>query len=178
MRIIAGKLGGRNFDAPNGQRTHPMSDKVRGALFNMLGDINGLSILDAFAGSGALSLEAISRGAEYVVAIDIDKRAYNTMVSNARALNIDKKQLRTVRANVSSWSDNNENEAFDIAIVAPPYDDLQPPLLEKIVRHAKDKGLYVLDWPGHKSPPEFSGLQQLAQRNYGDAQLVFYRKTS
>ena len=72
MRVIAGRLGGRNFDSPKTQRTHPMSDKVRGALFNALGDLGGLTVLDAFAGSGACSLEAASRGATEVLAIDIN----------------------------------------------------------------------------------------------------------
>ena len=60
MRVISGKFGGQLFDAPKGHRTHPMSEKVRGALFSVLGDISGLTVLDAFAGSGALSIEAIS----------------------------------------------------------------------------------------------------------------------
>jgi 16S rRNA (guanine966-N2)-methyltransferase len=80
MRVIAGFLGGRNFDSPGGHRTHPMSDKVRGAVFGVLGDIKGLSVLDAFAGSGALSIEAVSRGAKYAVAIDVDKRAHAVMI--------------------------------------------------------------------------------------------------
>ena len=60
MRIIAGTLGGRNFDSKS-QATHPMSEKMRGALFNVLGDIDGLKVLDCFAGSGAIGFEAISR---------------------------------------------------------------------------------------------------------------------
>jgi 16S rRNA (guanine(966)-N(2))-methyltransferase RsmD len=80
MRIIAGTLGGRTFESPHGRRTHPMSDKVRGSLFNTLGDIDGLTILDAFAGSGALAFEAISRGAEHVLAIEIDNRAQDPTV--------------------------------------------------------------------------------------------------
>jgi len=178
MRIISGSLGGRQFEAPKGRRTHPMSDKMRGALFSMLGDLSGLTLLDAFAGSGALSLEAVSRGVAGVVAIDVDKKAYSTMVSNARALDIDKKTLRTIRANASSWSDNNPDALFDVSLIAPPYDDLQVPLLQKLARHTKPNGLYVLDWPGQMQPPELEGLEKLAQRGHGDAQLVFYRKTS
>ena len=63
MKVVAGSRGGRNFASPHNNRTHPMSDKVRGALFNALGDLDGLSVLDAYAGSGACSLEAASRGA-------------------------------------------------------------------------------------------------------------------
>jgi 16S rRNA (guanine966-N2)-methyltransferase len=77
VRIIAGSLKGRTFSEPHGHRTHPMSEKVRGALFNALGDIEGLTFLDAFAGSGALSFEAASRGAKSVIAIDKDGPAYS-----------------------------------------------------------------------------------------------------
>ncbi len=178
MRIISGSLGGRNFDAPKGHRTHPMSDKMRGALFSMLGDITGLTILDAFAGSGGLSLEAVSRGAKNVTAIDIDKKAYSTVLDNMHALDVDKHLMQAIRANASGWSDNNLDKDFDIVISAPPYDDLQEPLLHKLTKHTKPGGLYVLDWPGHKKPVVFEGLKQLVERNYGDSQLIFYRNTS
>ena len=68
MRIIAGTLKGQQFQTPHSHKTHPMGDKIRGALFNVLGDIEGLSFLDAFSGSGALAFEAASRGAASVLA--------------------------------------------------------------------------------------------------------------
>src|SRR4051812_43097697 len=90
MRIIAGTMGGRTFSSPHGHRTHPMSDKMRGALFNTLGDIGGLTILDAFAGSGALSFEAVSRGARHATAIDSDRSAQQTITENIRSLSLNK----------------------------------------------------------------------------------------
>src|SRR3989344_5907941 len=113
MRIIAGKLKGRLLHEPHGHRTHPMAEKVRGALFNVLGDIDGLTVLDAFAGSGALGLEAISRGAEHVTAIDLDKRAVSVVKENANTLDINEK-IKITKANVSSWSDNNSRKKFDL----------------------------------------------------------------
>ncbi|HSX53355.1 MAG TPA: 16S rRNA (guanine(966)-N(2))-methyltransferase RsmD [Patescibacteria group bacterium] len=177
MRVIAGTLGGRQFDAPKGQRTHPMSDKVRGGLFNTLGDISGLNVLDAFAGSGALSLEAISRGAAHATAIDIDKNAHQTLMENVRQLDVDD-AVKSIRANASGWSDNNLNSVFDLVFAAPPYDDLRLPLLQKLTKHVKDNGLYVLDWPGKSNTPEFEGLEVIKEQDYGDAKLVFYRKIS
>ncbi len=175
MRVIAGQFGGRQFDAPKGQRTHPMSERVRGGLFGSLGDITGLTILDAFAGSGALSIEAISRGAKEAVAIDIDRQAFAAITSNIKSLNLDK-QIKAIRANVSGWSDNNPSVQFDIVFIAPPYDDLQPKLLVKLIRHVKTDGIYALDWPGKTDLPDLAELDLIKRQDYGDAQVVFYRK--
>lgn len=110
MRVIAGTLGGRLFASPNGHRTHPMSDKMRGALFNILGDISGLRVLDAFAGSGALSFEAISRGAAVVVAIERDRRAQQTIVENVDSLGI-ADEIQVVRANAKAWLRKNKQQS-------------------------------------------------------------------
>ncbi len=177
MRIISGKLGGRQFDAPKGHRTHPMSERVRGALFGTLGDISGLTVLDAFAGSGALSLEAISRGSGHVTAIDIDKNAHTTIQKNIAGLGLGKSQIKAIRANCSGWSDNNPDQEFDLVFAAPPYDDLQINSVSKMIKHAKSGGLFVLDWPGKQELPVLEELKLLDQKNYGDAQLAFYRKT-
>lgn len=151
-----------------------MSERVRGALFNALGDIAGLTLLDAFAGSGALSFESLSRGAEAAVAIDIDKRAHTAIVDNAKLLGLGA-EIKAIRANASGWSDNNLSSQFDIVLAAPPYDNLQLGVVQKLVRHVAPAGLLVLDWPGKLSAPELPGMTILDQKNYGDAQLVFYR---
>jgi 16S rRNA (guanine966-N2)-methyltransferase len=176
MRVIAGGLGGRQFDAPKGHRTHPMSEKVRGALFSALGDIEGLSVLDTFAGSGALSFEAISRGAIEATAIDNDKKAYDAIVLNMEKLGVEQ-QIKATRANVASWSDNNPDKTFDLVFVAPPYDNLQLNTVQKMTRHVSKGGLLVLDWPGKLEPPNLEGIKIKHSKNYGDAQLAFYRKT-
>ncbi len=176
MRVIAGFLKGQQIIAPSGHRTHPMSEKVRGGLFNVLGDLSGLDILDAFAGSGALSIEAISRGANGVVAIDIDKKANTVLKQNIKALKIPDR-IKPINANASGWSDNNPDAQFDIVIAAPPYDGIKMQMLVKLVQHVKSGGLYILDWPGKMEIPDFDSLSQLRVKNYGDAQLVFYKKT-
>jgi len=175
MRIIAGKLGGQNFDSPPGNRTHPMSDKARGAIFNALGDVDGLTVLDAFTGSGGLAFEAVSRGSGDATAVDIDKSAVTSVVNSAQALGISK-TVKAIRANVSSWSDNNEAALFDIVLCDPPYDQLQFKLLQKLVRHLRTGGIYVLSWPGKLEIPEFMGLKLIKQNSHGDAQLAFYRR--
>jgi 16S rRNA (guanine966-N2)-methyltransferase len=176
MRIVAGNLKGRIFQEPSGHKTHPMSEKMRGALFNALGDIEDLTFLDAFAGSGALSFEAISRGAKEVVAIDKDTSAYGVIEKNIKELKLDK-QVRVSRANISGWSIHNMEKKFDILMLDPPYDDVQPNSLQKLIdRHVKKTGLAVLSYPGHTTLPDFKGVEVALDKDYGDSRLVFYRK--
>jgi 16S rRNA (guanine966-N2)-methyltransferase len=177
MRVVAGSLGGRNFDSPNTQRTHPMSDKIRGALFNALGDLEGLSVLDAFAGSGACSIEAASRGANSVLAIDIDPEAIKTIASNVRLLDLE--DVITVRRkNISGWSRNNQDKQFDIVLADPPYTDIRPDVLERLTVHTPPNGLFVVSWPGSEAVRPFGGFPIVSHKTYGDAQLVFYRRPS
>ena len=179
MRIIAGKLGGRMFDSPRTHRTHPMSERMRGALFNTLGDIEGLTVLDAFGGSGAISFEAISRGAATSVIVEIDKDAHDTIVSNLKKLDLER-SVKAVRANVSSWSDNNPDTQFDLLLCNPPFDKLRLELIQKLTRHLKKGGTLALSWPTRSSTPKIPELNLVTvkEKNYGDAQLVFYRKIS
>jgi 16S rRNA (guanine(966)-N(2))-methyltransferase RsmD len=151
-----------------------MSEKICGALFNILGDIEGLTILDAFAGSGAISFEAISRGASSSLAIDADRPAAKTITDNSQKLGISK-QVRVVQASVSAWMQTNPNASFDIVIADPPYDDMQLSVIEKLIAYVKPSGLLVLSWPGSQDAPDLSPLQKVEQRSYRDAQLIFYR---
>ncbi|MBX4196931.1 16S rRNA (guanine(966)-N(2))-methyltransferase RsmD [Candidatus Saccharibacteria bacterium] len=176
MRIIAGTLKNREFKSPRGHKTHPMSDKVRGSLFNILGDIEGLSFLDAFAGSGALAFEAASRGAQSVITIDKDTSAHKTLDQNIKILGF--KNVKSIKANAGGWSIHNMEKQFDIVLLDPPYEDLQPNLMQRLVRrHVKPGGLVVLSYPSRAEVPEFEKTEIAATKNYGDAQLVFYRKT-
>lgn len=176
MRIIAGSLKGQQFSSPHGHKTHPMSDKIRGALFNVLGDIDGLTFLDAFAGSGALAFEAASRGAKSVVAVDKDSSAHKTIEQNVKSLHL-QKIVHVIKANTGGWSIHNMEKKFDIVLLDPSYQDVPDPLLDRLVkRHIKNGGLAVLSYPGYMEPPLFDKTQIVANKNYGDAQLVFYRK--
>jgi len=151
-----------------------MSDKVRGALFNALGNLEGLTVLDAFAGSGACSIEAVSRGAKHVLAIDIDPEAVKTIAKNVKSLDLtDVIDVR--RKNISGWSRNNQDKQFDVVLADPPYTDIRPDVLERLSVHVKPGGLYVLSWPGSEPVREFPGLNMVSHKTYGDAQLVFYQ---
>lgn len=178
MRVIAGKFGGRMIHEPRGHKTHPMSEKVRGALFNVLGDVEGLTFLDAYAGSGAISIEAISRGAKSVVAVDKDRSAHDTLDKNVEDFKL-RKVIDPVRANVGGWSIHNMEKKFDVVILDPPYDQIKTQTMQTLInRHTKDGGIIALSFPGHEPAPEFDHAQQITQKKYNDAQLVFYRKMS
>lgn len=174
MRVVAGRLGGRIFESPHTHRTHPMSEKARGAIFNALGDVSGLRVLDAYSGSGALAIEAVSRGAKHVLAIDVDIEAVKTIARNIETLQLSE-QIKCLRKNISGWSRNNIDKTFDIVLADPPYDDIRPDVLERLTAHVAPSGLYVLSWPGSEPIRQFQNFEIVANKNLGDIQLVFYR---
>jgi len=174
MRVVAGRLGGRRFVSPRGHRTHPMSDKMRGALFNSLGDIDGLTVLDAFAGSGALGFEAASRGAADVIALDKDRQAQKAIESNISELGLQKK-IKLVKASANAWLSTSD-ELFDIVLCDPPYEDPQPPLLSKLAERVKTGGIVALSLPPDLDPRLDERFERILDKDYGDGQLVFYRR--
>lgn len=176
MRVIAGSFGGRQFDSPSGHRTHPMSDRMRGGLFNALGDIGGLTVLDVFAGSGALSFEAISRGAASSLAIEVDPKAHSVITKNISTLNLEDK-VKTVKAYANAWSNRHPKEKFDLVFADPPYATLPFRDLKMLPHHLKQGGTIVISWPGKSDPYYIPGFSEVKIKDYGDSQLVFYKKT-
>jgi len=178
VRIIAGQLGGRLFEAPSGHRTHPMAEKIRGALFSALGDIDGLTVLDAYTGSGALGFEAVSRGAKHVTAVDIDKSAITTVVNNISELEVEG-HIKAIRANISGWLTTNPDALFDIILVDPPYDMVKENVLQSLAERLSPLGIIVYSLPpGYELSLLDSRFKLLSSKSYGDATLAFYRKIS
>lgn len=177
LRIIAGTLGGRYFDSPGSSVTHPMSESLRGALFNILGLIEGKRVLDPFAGSGAVGFEALSRGASEVIMIERDKKAQTAIDGNIRALGLGS-DIKLVRANCRAWSQTAPHELFDIIICDPAYDDVKLSTIEILTKHLKSNGLMVLSHPGRESAPTVNGVVVVDKRRYGDAALAIYRSSS
>lgn len=177
MRVISGALKGRHFEAPPGHRTHPMGDKIRGALFNMLGDISGLTVFDPYAGTGALSFEALSRGAKHATLVEIEKTAQQIIAANIEALSlVDKTTF--VPGNCTRWSLRYPDETFDLLLCDPPYDRVLIGVIEKLGKHVKKNGLLVLSWPRHVEVTELHGFTQIKASVYANARLVFYRRIS
>jgi 16S rRNA (guanine(966)-N(2))-methyltransferase RsmD len=175
MRVISGWLGGRIFESPHGNKTHPMSEKMRGAIFGALGDIKGLSVLDAFSGSGALAIEAISRGAKDAVSIEVDTSAHKIIQSNLKLLGIEDR-IKATRAYAGAWSTRHQNAKFDIILLDPPYDNVPYRDLRRLPRHLDENGVLVLSWPGKMEYLKFEGLQAVQSKNYSDSQLIFYKR--
>lgn len=178
MRVVAGSLGGRTFESPKSFLTHPMGEKVRGALFSMLGDIEGLSVFDPYSGSGALSIEAASRGASHVMAIDIDKDAIKVILKNVEALGIED-TVTVLQGNAPSWAGRNKDKLFDVVLLDPPYNEIRPDMLRKLAALTKPGGVVVLSLARIVTEELLKeGFERLTSKNYAGATLVIYRKIS
>lgn len=176
LRIIAGTLGGRTIAAPDGKRTHPMSERVRNAVFNSLGDaVQGAYVLDAFAGTGAIGIEAISRGAEFTTFIERDRLAQQVLAENIEKLGITDK-TKIVRAGVAPWAETYDGPKFDLIFADPPYHDPQFSTVSKILGLLKPKGLMVLSHTGRFESPTLPGVVVVDNRGYGDAAITFFRQ--
>ena len=122
MRVIAGSSRGRPLTAPVGGRTRPTADRVREAIFNVLGslvDLEGAAVVDLFAGSGAMGIEALSRGAASVVFVDSSAAAVRAVRANVTGTGLDPGATRVVRADVLDWL--RRPQRFDLALCDPPY---------------------------------------------------------
>ena len=132
MRVIAGEFRGRGLIAPSGTGTRPTSDRVKEALFSIIGPVDGDRVLDLFAGSGALAIEALSRGAAHAVCVDDDRGAAEAIGANAAVLGLGER-LRVVRR---GWrgalqAAAEEGQAFDLVLADPPY-ELLPVIVEEM----------------------------------------------
>ena len=178
MRIVAGDWRGRNLTTPPGKSTRPTADRTRETLFSMLasrlGSFEGLRIADLYAGSGALGLEALSRGAAHVTFVETDRAAIKAIEANVTALGADGRSV--IRA--TSAATLPSSEAFDLVIADPPYQPGSGTAVAAAV--AKSGWLTRGGWMAietHKgeavAPPD--GWEIDAQRDVGRARLTILR---
>jgi 16S rRNA (guanine966-N2)-methyltransferase len=168
MRVIAGELKGRRIDAPKGSATRPTSDFVREAAFNLIGPVDGASVLDLYAGSGALGLEALSRGAARCLFVDSSREACRTIGANLEKLGL----RATVLCQEVERALPAERGPYDLILADPPYtfdryDRLAPPL----ARLVAPDGLVVIQTPAALEPG-LDGLEVRTSRKYGSARLT------
>ncbi len=183
MRVIAGTLRGRRLKTPSWEGLRPTSDKLRETLFNILAArVGGARVLDAYAGTGALGIEALSRGAGWVTFIDEDRRAQALIAENLTLCGIEN-VYAIIRAKVALALDRLGEtpafEPFDIVLLDPPYaaqsrDDLEP-ILNAAGRLLAPTGVLVLEHARRHQGPETAG-QLVRSRDVisGDSALAFY----
>jgi len=171
MRVVAGEFKGRRLVAPRGTRTRPTADKVREAIFSMLGDVSGLRVLDLFAGSGALGIEALSRGAGQTVFVEWDRRAAGVIRRNltglgVRAAVIEGDALALIGEDQGPW---------DLVFCDPPYDSasrLAGPLAERLPAIVSADARIVTE--SDKRTPLELPLPLLKERTYGDTRIAIH----
>jgi 16S rRNA (guanine966-N2)-methyltransferase len=177
VRIIAGSRKGHRISAPEGRSTRPTSDRVRENVFNIVAPwVEGAEVLDLFAGSGAMGLEALSRGAARAVLVESDTRA-------CRAINENLDRLRLTGAQVLCQDVARflaqETRTYDLIFCDPPYDELaalRPALERAAPRLLAEDGLLVLESSSRDPEPELPPLQPTTSRRYGAARITLFRR--
>lgn len=167
VRVTSGIYKNRPLATP-GDHTHPMSSRIRLAIFNSLGDVvRNANILDAFAGSGTLGIEALSRGAKSVTFLENNRAARQIIKNNLRSLNIPDQTITNQLA---------QDQTFDIIFADPPYDDTQDNLLTTLPAHLTPGGFFILSYPKSKPLPTFANLVQISHKTYAGASITMYQK--
>ncbi len=176
VRIVSGEYGGRFINAPNNKTTHPASERMRSAVFNTLSErLPNSQVLDAFAGSGAFGLEALSRGAAFATFIEKDRVANKIISENIASLGVGQ-QCKNIKAGVAAWSENNPDKTYDIIFADPPYHDMQLSTVSRLFSHLKNNGVMVLSHIGSSEVLKPKNIVVVDNRSYGNAHLTYYRK--
>ena len=183
MRIVAGTARGRTLLGPKSLRIRPTADRVRESIFNILGQsMDGRAVLDLYAGTGALSLEALSRGAKSAVLVDADREAVKLCLANAAALGFDRQiSVLPVLVDRALTKLRREQQAFDLIFADPPYGR---GLALGVLKHLSAGGLLapggILCLEHHKRellPERLKSLGRLDSRRFGDTAVSFYQSS-
>jgi 16S rRNA (guanine966-N2)-methyltransferase len=179
-RIIAGKARGLRLQSVPGDSTRPITDRVKEALFNIIGnDINDTSLLDLFGGTGSVGIEALSRGANFVRFIDQNASAVNTIKANLQHTRLEK-SAEIILADTFSYLHRPVDRTFEYIYVAPPqYKEMWSRALRLLEEYpgwlAEDAWIIVQIDPQEYLPLSFEHFQEFDQRKYGSTLLVFYQ---
>jgi 16S rRNA (guanine966-N2)-methyltransferase len=176
-RIIAGTARGRHLAVPRGTATRPTSDKVRGAVFNVLGQFfDGGEVLDLYAGTGALALEALSRGFARAVCVEADRGAAETLARNAATCGFEER-VEIVRGRVPAALTRLAAGRFALAFVDPPYEEGPEIALAALDRLLAPGGRAVAEHDARRAPADRIGALTLADRRaYGGTGISIYRR--
>jgi 16S rRNA (guanine966-N2)-methyltransferase len=177
MRITAGIYRGQAITTPPGRTVRPMTDRTRAALFSIYGSVEGRVVLDAYAGSGAVGLEALSRGAAQVEAIEANRAAAQTIHQNMLKLKSGWGFLLSTMT-VETWLARQPEltPRYDLIVADPPYERLQPDVLERLGQLLLPDGVLVVSHASRLGPPLLRGFELRQTRRYGDSSLSFYQR--
>jgi 16S rRNA (guanine966-N2)-methyltransferase len=175
VRIIAGSRKGHTIYAPPGRDTRPTSDRVRENTFNLIGPIDGASVLDVFAGSGALGLEALSRGAASAVFVESDRDALHAIERNLDKLRLTGATVLRRDALQALAAEASARRKYDLVLVDPPYDrydEMQPTLARYLPEVLAEEGLLVFETSARIEPQ--LPLELRTSRRYGSARVTLF----
>lgn len=181
MRVIGGAAKGRRLLAPKGQAVRPTADRVKESLFNILPrDFSGMKVLDLFAGTGNLSIEALSRGADHAVLVDSSERSVAVIKENLRRLSFaTKTEVWVASAARSLRVLARRKESFDIIFLDPPYDQGLAKRSLAIIAQCNlldDSGTIVVEHSAREAlQRRYDSLELHDERRYGDTLLSFYK---
>ena len=178
MRVIGGRLGGRRLTTPRGKVTRPTSDRVREALFAMLGELDGAAVLDLFAGAGALGIEALSRGAARAVFVERDPAAVRALRENLAALGLGPPAAVVRRADAlrALQSARARQETYDLVFIDPPYGQAREwgPRLGALLPSLLKPAARIVVESDRRSPLELQADVE-RERRYGDTSIRIHR---
>ena len=172
MRVVAGAYSGRRLRAPRGRDTRPTADRVREAVFSMLGPVEGLRVLDLFAGSGALAIEAASRGAAAITLVETGRAALAAIDRNLADIGLG---AEVVRRDALAYLATAPGP-FDLVFLDPPYScalRLAGPLAERLPEVIAETGRIVTE--SHRQQPLELPLPLVRERVYGDTRIAIHR---
>jgi len=177
MRVIAGSLKGRRLKAPEWDGLRPTSDRLRETLFNILAPrVAGARVLDGYAGTGALGIEAMSRGAASVAFVERDRRAQQLIVENLAHCDLTSGCV-IIRASVARAIDDltHAHDSFDLILLDPPYDETVDSVVDSAGALLAPRGVLVLEHARRRPSPMSAGrLARTRQLVAGDSALSFY----
>jgi 16S rRNA (guanine966-N2)-methyltransferase len=174
MRIIAGEFKGRRLKAPRWEGLRPTSDKLRETLFNILAPrIAGARVLDVFAGTGAVGLESLSRGAAFVVFVEHDRRAAQLIGENVRLCGAENRCVIIRERAEHALQRAIDHGPFDVVVLDPPY-DFEPlqTVLEAALRQVAPEGLLILEHAFRRAVPDVTGGRVTRTVRSGDSALT------
>ena len=178
MRVIAGRFKGRRLKSPGWSGLRPTSDKLRETLFNIVAPrIAGARVVDGFAGTGALGIEALSRGAAHVVFIEKHRRAAALIEENLKACGVEDGYTIWCAEVASALDGLPAADAFDLILLDPPYDsDNVLAALKAAARHLTGEGLVVLERASRREPADTTTLRRVRDVKSGDSTLTFFTR--